>query len=262
MTSIPLVMMSANLRNPSPKWPRNLARFQAQDALFTARAPHLLATQEGSASQIAYLAARSLKHMVSLGPPADDTSVGLYYDPARLFCLAATTFSLPAHLTHMTRHYRRPRPAVWARFVDMTTFAKFEAVSLHLDADDANVARYWSQRFPEAFILSDTNSLPGSEVHQILTTGRRDTSAFSTDPQGTSTFHGFTGQGALQIDGIFAPRGDIVAHEVCRETPGGEFPSDHFPIIACIILDPFGGPGRSQVALWEGTGRGPLVAVA
>ena len=100
-------------------------------------------------------------------------------------------------------------------------------------------------------LLGDFNSQPGSEAHDLLTGNKpwddgtkadfRDTWDLVADHIGpTSTVHGFRGmprrEGA-RIDWILV-RGPVEATgvETVTYNRGGKYPSDHFPVVADLIL--------------------------
>jgi len=99
-------------------------------------------------------------------------------------------------------------------------------------------------------LVGDFNALPDGEAHELLTgaasqdggEGRfRDVWDLVADPSGpTSTAHGFTGtprrEGA-RIDWILV-RGPVAAKAIETVTfnRNGKYPSDHFPVVADLML--------------------------
>lgn len=133
-----------------------------------------------------------------------------------------------------------PAFASWVQFRDLRNGAVFRVLNVHLDAFSREnrlrstelIARRlapWIAREEAVVLLGDLNALHGSALHQRLNVaGLR-----FVDIPG-ATFHldrGLHLFGAIDHIGLSAPMrpaGDAV---VLRERTGGEWPSDHYPVV-------------------------------
>lgn len=87
-------------------------------------------------------------------------------------------------------------------------------------------------------LTGDFNSVAGSEVYQILTSGFEDSFVTAADRQGPQgTFHGFSGVAApgRRLDWILYRGNFAVERYVSLAEPvQGRYPSDHFPVLVAF----------------------------
>lgn len=224
------------------------ARREAVAQLVRAHAPHVLATQEGLAHQLADLDAR-LPALRRVGGcrrgTGSDEHTAVYYDPSRLLLVATGDLWLsdtPSEPGSTTWGNRLPRMVTWARFTDQESGQSFTVANTHLDHESVDARRrsaaFLRERLPGAVLLGDFNAQPGDDVHRLLTSDWHDAhEADATHDGATETFHGFTGRALVRFDWILAPpRVRVLAHRVVKERPGGAYVSDHHPVVADLEM--------------------------
>ena len=127
--------------------------------------------------------------------------------------------------------------------------ARFAVSNTHFDQAGV-VARTESARLvvdrlaaltPRRLILGDLNADETSEAAQIFTNaGYRDSFRVLHPDAEACTYHGFRGRGVRnlgKIDYIFCDEGwDVRSAGVVRDSDGGRYPSDHFPVVAELDL--------------------------
>lgn len=167
-----------------------------------------------------------------------------------------------------------PRILVWARFEVYETGQRFYVANTHMDhlvpTTRTKSINLLQDRLPpgtpeEPLILcGDFNSPAWSKPHRLLSRGPdRFHDTFWTARQRErfmqGTFHKFTGKGWARFDWILTrPRLETHRLRILRDTPGGTYPSDHFPVVAELELpqplraDAWGGAHAGARAYAEG----------
>lgn len=131
------------------------------------------------------------------------------------------------------------RCATWARFLSRD--GALEVVNAHFDHESdrfrLEAAHLLDRMFPDALLLGDFNTTPGSRPHEILTRSHRD--PFPTE--GFETMRGDDGTPHARYDWILLPPslGAVDARRVEHEE-GEPLPSDHLALVADV--SPRGGP--------------------
>ena len=148
-----------------------------------------------------------------------------------------------------------PRMVTWAKFVDNQTDKQFYFVNTHFDHQSAEAREKSAELIldrikefnPELPIVltGDFNTRPGTLPHQTLTSDEAFDDLWETAEsrinEGIGTFNGFrdpTGGGAdNRIDWILT-KGNVTANtiEINNYQKNGQFPSDHYPVIAEITI--------------------------
>ena len=101
-------------------------------------------------------------------------------------------------------------------------------------------------RTARVVVMGDFNTGPDSAPYRALIgSGLRDARALSPvvfGPTGTyNAFHATRGQGAAAIDHVFVGPGlQVTRFAVLTDSIGGKVISDHFPVVADLVLDPDG----------------------
>ncbi|MCJ8007188.1 endonuclease/exonuclease/phosphatase family protein [Lederbergia wuyishanensis] len=148
-----------------------------------------------------------------------------------------------------------PRMVIWAKFLDKKTKKPFYFVNTHFDHRSANareksselilkVTKEFDPKLP-VILTGDFNAGPDSAPHQILTSDREFDDLWETAEtrinDDLGTFNGFedpTGEGPdKRIDWILG-KGNLTAKKIkiVNYQKNGQFPSDHFPVVADISL--------------------------
>lgn len=150
---------------------------------------------------------------------------------------------------------RIPRMVTWAKFLDKKSNKQFYFVNTHFDHQSTNareksaeliveVTKEFDQELP-VILTGDFNAGPGSIPHQILTADEAYDDLFNTAEirinEHLGTFNGFnnpTGGGANnRIDWVLG-KGNLITNEIeiINYQKQGQFPSDHFPVMADITF--------------------------
>jgi endonuclease/exonuclease/phosphatase family metal-dependent hydrolase len=259
--SPPLTVMTYNLRFASPtppnSWPerRPLVR-----EVITHCAPDVIGTQEGVYGQLKDLAA-DLPGYDWIGLGRDGGSRGefmaVFYRTARLEPLAFEHFWLsdtPAVMGSKTWGPQFARMVTWVRFRDRVTRQEFYVLNTHFDHQVQEARERSAELVREqvtaldagipVLLIGDFNAAAGANpAYDVLTQG-----GFFTDTwnvarerrgEGIGTFNGFKAvePNGPRIDWILA-RGAVVVErvETVSFERGGQFPSDHFPVVAELRL--------------------------
>lgn len=149
---------------------------------------------------------------------------------------------------------RFPRATSWVKLKDQKSDREFIFFNTHFDYHGKN-ARDESAKLLQAkvqeiakaspfIIAGDFNLFPnlgGEETYQILTSSFRDAQGSSQFPHHgpTGTWSGFkeAGQPGVKPDCIFVgPMIEVYLHGVLSDTFDGEFPSDHLPVVADLLI--------------------------
>lgn len=256
-----LCVMTFNLRYASQSRPNSWPeRRPVMKACIEKYLPDLIGTQEGLYQQLKDIA-HDLPQYTWLGTGRDGGSRGefmaIFYKPDRFEPLEYDHFWLsdtPNVIASSTWGNTCRRMVTWIRFRDKRTNTEFYFWDTHLDHEvqlarekgaDLIRERVESLRTSLPVILAgDFNAtagankaydiLVGSGLFQDLWLAARE-----RRNEAINTFHGFNGpkQGGVRIDWILG-RGiaEVVAAETVTFSQDGQFPSDHFPVIAWVKL--------------------------
>ena len=258
-----LCVMTYNLRyastNPPNAWPvrRPLVREVIQTA-----APDVLGTQEGLFWQLKELAS-DLPEFDWIGLGREGGSKGefmaIFYRKARLEPLAYDHFWLsdtPDVMGSTTWSNRNRRMVTWVKFRDQTARNEFFLFNTHFD-HEIQIAREKSAQLVRQRIADLNTKLPvlligdfnaaaqTNKAYHILTGDQflSDTWLTAKEREGdsVSTFNDFK---AIQPHGVridwILTRGNVHVGkaEIPTFSQNGQFPSDHFPVIARLRLYP------------------------
>jgi endonuclease/exonuclease/phosphatase family metal-dependent hydrolase len=145
---------------------------------------------------------------------------------------------------------RFPRIATLATVEVRATGALAQVVCTHLDASRRDARRAaaeqlagWLDPSLPRVVVGDLNARPDApELAPLLAVGLR----HALPPAAGGTNHDFTGRtDGQRIDHILVSEEvEVLAAEVAHPRPGGRLPSDHWPVVADLVLpDPSGDPG-------------------
>lgn len=256
----PLRVMSFNIRYPEPSdgahaWENR--RPLVADVI-SGYSPDVAALQEPVLEQLLYLDQRLpgyARFGVSRYGDEYEKFTAVYYRRDTIEVTGASAFwfsETPDVAGSASWGIHKPYAVNWARMFHRTSGLGFVLFNTHFPYKpeqqtarirSAELLRTRATDAGESVLLAgDFNSLPGGEVHSILTSGFRDAwieAVERTGPEGT--VHGFTGEAAgRRVDWILA-RGPLQVKSLrtitCQRE--GLFPSDHFPILAELIPGTF-----------------------
>jgi len=258
---IPLRVMTFNLRyaspNPPNSWPE---RRPVMRNCIRRAAPDLIGTQEGLYAQLKDLAADlSGYHWIGLGREGGSKGeyMAIFYLDDRFEPMAYDHFWLsdtPAVIGSSTWGNTNRRMVTWVRFRERRTGREFYFWNTHLD-NDVELARQKGaalivERADQLktslplLLTGDFNAAAGSSAsYDILVKngGFADTwqPARERNNEKLNTFHGFKApvEAGVRIDWILA-RGPVAVEkvEIVTCADNGQFPSDHFPVMATLML--------------------------
>lgn len=249
----PLKVMTFNVRYPSDndgpdKWDSRAARLIAAWKRIGA---DVVGTQELFQRQGDAIVAADPRYawfgLDRRGGHADE-HMGVFYRRDRLKLLAQGDFWLsdtPQVPGSISWGHPFPRMVTWGRFERLSDGRRFTLVNTHFpyrhedgparEKAAAKVAAFVATlpKGEPVVVTGDFNDVPGSGVYRILTRDLADTWATLRKPE-AGTFHGFTGKAEKRIDWVLTR--DFAAKAVAadRQTVGGRYPSDHFPVIATL----------------------------
>ena len=219
--------------------------------------PHLLGTQEGKPSMLAFLRDNLQRYELSADSRTWDDHCQyptLYYLADYFTLVKHSEFWLsktpevhmskswdsafPRMISHSLLKMKHSDRQIWASVTHL------DHISEHARIEGAKMIRHWAvERKEPIVLLGDFNDLPGSEVHQTL---REPCGPFcdswqmvgKSEDQHSYTHHGFTGVPAKgRIDWILVtPEFLILDIFVVRDQKAGRFPSDHFPLLVDLQL--------------------------
>jgi endonuclease/exonuclease/phosphatase family metal-dependent hydrolase len=254
-----LYVMTFNLRyasaTPPNAWPQ---RRPVMKAAILAQAPDVFGTQEGLYAQLKDLAS-DLPAYDWIGLGRDGGSRGefmaIFYKRARFEPMAFDHFWLsdtPEAIGSSTWGNSNRRMVTWVRFRDRQSGREFFFWNTHLDheveAARQKGAALIRERLTQAqpgiplLLVGDFNCAAGnSEAFSILTRDGLLTDTWLLAAQRVNdrmgTFHGYQAppQDGVRIDWILA-RGTIEVRraEVVTYQERGQYPSDHFPVVAQV----------------------------
>lgn len=256
-----LTVMTYNLRfaspNPPNAWPE---RRPLMRELIQQLAPDVMGTQEGVYSQLKDLAA-DLPEFDWIGLGREGGSRGefmaVFYRKARLEPLAYDHFWLsdtPDVMNSATWGNTYRRMVTWVKFRDRATGGEFFLFNTHFD-HQVQEAREKSAELVRRRVADLNTKLPvlligdfnaaaeSNQAYAILTAEKFFRDAWLTAPQrrgaGIGTFNDFKAAvpNGPRIDWILT-RGDVTVEraEMSTFARNGQFPSDHFPVVAKLHL--------------------------
>jgi endonuclease/exonuclease/phosphatase family metal-dependent hydrolase len=258
-----LTVMTYNLRfastTPPNAWP---TRRPLMRELIQQLAPDVMGTQEGVYSQLKDLAS-DLPEFDWIGLGREGGSRGefmaVFYRKARLEPLAYDHFWLsdtPEVMNSSSWGNTHRRMVTWVKFRDRVNGQEFFVFNTHFD-HQVQVAREKSAELIRkrvaalntklpVLLIGDFNSVAGAnKAYDILTAEKFLTDAWLAAPEkrgeGVSTFNNFkpAEMKGERIDWILT-RGDVAVESAEISTFGrdGQYPSDHFPVVARIKISP------------------------
>ncbi len=261
----PLNVMTFNIRLNTPNdslnaWPHR-KDFAASQVLFYET--HLLGVQEALHDQMMDLQER-LPNFAYVGGARDDGKQkgeysAIFYDKNRLQLLETKTFWLseqPEVPGSKGWDAQITRIVTWAKFRDKKTKKTFYHFNTHFD-HIGKIARRESAAMlikkvqeiagkSQVIVTGDFNSKPSDEPIQVIVNAEVpfkliDTKGISAMPHygPNSTFSAFRAMesGNDPIDYIFVKNGvKVLKHATLSEARQGRFSSDHFPVIARVVL--------------------------
>jgi endonuclease/exonuclease/phosphatase family metal-dependent hydrolase len=256
-----LRVVTFNLRFASDQSPNSwAARRPVMKACWQQMNPDIVGTQEGVYPQLKDLAS-DVPEYAWIGLGRDGGSRGefmaVFYRAARFEPLEFDHFWLsdtPNVIASTNWGNANRRMVTWVRFHDRLTEREFCVVNTHLDHALRSAREKGAALIRErvlsletnlpVLLIGDFNAEPGKEPTYDLFVGDgffKDT--WTTAPvrrnEGLDTFHNFTGTnpGTFRIDWILTRGPWICADtEVVVFEQGGQFPSDHHPILATLRL--------------------------
>ncbi len=259
----PLTVVTYNLRyasdRPPNDWP---TRRPIMKACLETIQPDLIGTQEGLYRQLRELAA-DLPEFDWIGTGRDGGSRGefmaVFYRRDRLEPLEYDHFWLsdtPNVIASVTWGHTNRRMVTWVRFRDRATGQEFYCWNTHLDhavqTAREKAARLIRERVNAlqttlpVLLVGDFNAVAGANpVHDILVRdgGFQDTWFLARERRNPdyNTFNGFqpARREGQRIDWILLRgRAEVEWTEIVTFARDGQYPSDHFPVVARLTLLP------------------------
>jgi endonuclease/exonuclease/phosphatase family metal-dependent hydrolase len=260
-----LNIMTFNIRYNNPRdslnaWPYRADKAASQVLFHEA---HLVGVQEALFDQIQDMD-RSLTKYKFVGVGRDDGKQkgelsAIFYDTTRLQLLRSQTFWLsetPQVAGSKGWDAAITRIVTWAQFRDKKTQKQFFHFNTHFDhmgkvarAESAKLLLKYSNQIAGAIpfiVTGDFNASPDQEPIQLLTNAKDplyliDAKSISATPHygPTGTFNGFQSKETsdLPIDYIFIKHAvKVLKHATLSETWQGRFSSDHFPVLARVVI--------------------------
>ena len=261
----PLNVMSFNLRYDTPRdsanaWPLR-KDYAASQVLF--HDVHIVGVQEALHHQLLDMKQR-LPRFAWVGVGRDDglqkgEYSAIFYDSTRLQVLQSQTFWLsttPETPGSKGWDANITRIVTWAKLRDRRTKKQFFVFNTHFDhigkVARAESAKLLLQKVNEiagrspCIITGDFNATPSQEPIQIIINPNDplhliDSKSVSATPHygPHGTFNGFGPKETANepIDHIFIKNGPtVLKHATLSQTWGGKFSSDHFPVLAAIVI--------------------------
>jgi endonuclease/exonuclease/phosphatase family metal-dependent hydrolase len=260
-----LNVMTFNIRYNNPRdslnaWPHRADKAASQVLFHEA---HIVGVQEALFDQIQDMD-RSLTKYKYVGVGRDDGKQkgelsAIFYDTTRLQLLRSQTFWLsetPQVPGSKGWDAAITRIVTWAQFRDKKTQKQFFHFNTHFDhmgkiarAESAKLLLKYSNQIAGAIpfiVTGDFNASPDQEPIQLITNAKDplyliDTKSVSATPHygPTGTFNGFQSKETsdLPIDYIFIKHAvKVLKHATLSETWQGRFSSDHFPVLARVVI--------------------------
>jgi endonuclease/exonuclease/phosphatase family metal-dependent hydrolase len=260
-----LNIMTFNIRYNNPAdslnaWPFRIDKVTSQVMFHEA---DIVGVQEALFEQIQDMDRRLTKYKY-VGVGRDDGKEkgefsAIFFDTTRLQLLRSQTFWLsetPQVPGSKSWDAAITRLVTWAEFRDKKTQKRFFIFNTHFDhigkvarAESAKLLLRYSAEIAGSIpyiVTGDFNATPDQEPIQLLTNTKSplyliDTKSVSATAHygPTGTFNGFQSQetGDLPIDYIFIKNSvKVLKHATLSETWKGRFSSDHFPVLARVII--------------------------
>ncbi|USQ97212.1 endonuclease/exonuclease/phosphatase family protein [Caulobacter sp. RL271] len=253
-------VMSYNIRydNPEdrPDWRARRGPMARQIASIS---PDILGVQEALLPMVADLSA-GLPDYAHYGVGRDDgdkagETTTIFYRDARFERLLAETRWCSPTPERPGKAYDAALPRTYTRVVlrDRASGVLLDVRNAHLDHKGAESRRLCARQirdqaaWPNArlVVLGDFNSLPTDPPHAALTSGEnglrdaRAASAVVSGPAGTFNDFSPSAPPTGPIDYVFVDRGFRTARfATLTDTHDGQVISDHFPVVAEIVLRP------------------------
>jgi endonuclease/exonuclease/phosphatase family metal-dependent hydrolase len=256
-----LTVMTYNLKfastNPPNAWPvrRPLVREVIQQ-----NCPDVIGTQEGLYDQLKDIASDLPEYdWIGLGREGGSRGefMAVFYRKARLEPLAFSHFWLsdtPEVIGSNTWGGKWPRMVTWVKFLDRQTQQEFFLWNTHF-ANDSQAARENSAKLARERVAAQDTKLPviltgdfnaaagTNQAYHILTRDGffSDTWMTTTERkgEGLNTSNGFQAirRNGVRIDWILT-RGAFTVDtvEIVTFSRDGQFPSDHFPVVARLRM--------------------------
>ncbi len=177
--------------------------------------------------------------------------VPVLYDRSRFRLLRQGTFWLserPLRVASVGWDASLARICTWALLEDNASGARFSVHNTHLDhrgelsrAEGARLIVEHMARGPGVprLLTGDLNAREDSAPLDVFrSSALRDTFRVVHPTQDAGTFHRFNGRpGHSKIDYVLCDdRWDVMGAEILREGRNGRWPSDHFPVVADLVL--------------------------
>jgi endonuclease/exonuclease/phosphatase family metal-dependent hydrolase len=215
-------------------------------------APDILCIQEALVDQVAFLQQALPEHR-RVGVGRDDGQSGgefsaIFFRRDRFDLIDGGTFWLeePADRPAGASLLSCKRICTWARLRDRTTGRTLRVYNTHLYLTEGArqaAARIILDRIAagdrgDAVLLAgDFNATPASPTYRLFTgSGLANSAALAGKDAGSPTYH-FYGIPLRCLDGIFvSPSWRVRRHLILDLKPEGNFPSDHFGVLADLAL--------------------------
>lgn len=217
---------------------------------------HIFGVQEAVPKQLDDIVADTGFEYVGVGRDTfkkEGEHCSIFYDPARIELLEGGTFSLsenPDVPGVLAWDAACPRIATWGMFRDKVTGVSFCYYNTHLDhrgkmaqikgiEQVVDHAKVNGAGMPMV-LTGDFNVLPDSDTYRHAATLLKDSEYLSETPhQGPRmTWHGWGTRQDVYIDFIFVSEGTrVLSHRVDDSLVDGQFPSDHYPVIAELVWE-------------------------
>jgi endonuclease/exonuclease/phosphatase family metal-dependent hydrolase len=246
-------------------WPRR--KWGLRQALNQAR-PDLLCVQEATPEQVAFLEEALPGHRrVGLGRDGEcgGEHCAIYFNRERFALLACGTFWLegPANRPRPGSGLDANRICTWARLRDRASGRTLRVYNTHLPLTEAprrraarRIVTHLQGGDPADAVLltADFNASPSAPSRRLFTeSGLADSAGRAAAPVGRPTFHLGYGICLSCLDGILVDRHwRVHRHRVLDVKPRNTFPSDHFGVLADLVLSeevPVSGKGRRDAVL-------------
>jgi endonuclease/exonuclease/phosphatase family metal-dependent hydrolase len=178
----------------------------------------------------------------------------IFYKKARLQLLQTGDFWLSQTPDQPSKGWDATccnRICTWARFKDLQSGQVFYFFSVHFDHEGVEARRQSGQLMVRKIkeiaqgapvvCVGDLNSTPDTEQVKTLQSALGDAYQLTQRPAygPVGTFNGFELTAPLRdrIDYIFVSRGSTVLdYAVLTDSLRGHYPSDHFPVVANVVL--------------------------
>jgi endonuclease/exonuclease/phosphatase family metal-dependent hydrolase len=231
-------------------WPTR--KHALASALGTVR-PDILCVQEARPQQVAFLEAILPDHL-RVGVGRDDGAGGgehcaIFFNRARFQKVEEQTFWLedPSDRPAGWRITGPKRICTWVRLCDRRTGRTFRVLNTHLyltEASRQRAARMILERLGQGnqaepiLLAADFNATEQAPSRRLFADAKLASTSFLAD-QPTQPTYQFYGISLRNLDEILAgPGWKVRQHAVVTLKPGNRYPSDHFGVLADLVLDP------------------------